>query len=299
MFNSIDQVNRSEMNKAASVAHYSRRDDLSAAEQAALSSIAAEAHDGHILDIGVGGGRTVRALREVSSNYLGIDNSAAMVSACQRRFSQARFEVMDARSMTPLPDASVHLAMFSCNGIGMVSHEDRLVILREVFRVLQPGGVFLFSTHNQNSPDHRAGFQWPDFDMSRNPARLLVRMARFSRQVPLRWMRRRQLQALEVRTRDYSVINDVCHDYGVMLYYIGLRQQREQLQALGFDANAVAFDLQGLQITDDTADNSIMLVARKPGAGRRTSADPSPVQPDQVKAELALAISTVPCAAPL
>jgi SAM-dependent methyltransferase len=264
MPSSIDQVNRHEMNKPTAVAHYSRRDDLSAAEQAALDSVAKLAEGRPVLDIGVGGGRTVRALREVSSKYLGIDNSAAMVSACQRRFPQARFQVMDARAMTPLPDASVHLAMFSCNGIGMVSHEDRLLILREVFQVLEPGGVFLFSTHNQNSPEHRAGFQWPDFEMSRNPARLLVRMARFGRQVPLRWMRRRQLQALEIRTPHYSVINDVCHDYGVMLYYIGLRQQREQLQALGFEANAVAFDLQGRQIADDTADNSIMLVARKP-----------------------------------
>ncbi len=265
MFNSIDQVNRREMNKPASVAHYSWRDELSAAEQAALDSVAKLAAGRRVLDIGVGGGRTVRALRQLSSNYLGIDNSEAMVSACQRRFPQACFEVMDARAMTPLPDASVHLAMFSCNGIGMVSHEDRLLILLEVFRVLAPGGVFLFSTHNQNSPDYRAGFQWPEFEMSRNPARVLMRLARFGRQVPLRWMRRRQLRALEIRTPDYSVINDACHDYGVMLYYIGLRQQRAQLQALGFEANAVAFDLQGRQITGDPADNSIMLVARKPG----------------------------------
>jgi hypothetical protein len=77
-------------------------------------------------------------------------------------------------------------------------------------------------------------------------------------------MRRRELQRLELRTPEYSVINDVCHDYGVMLYYIGLRQQREQLQALGFEAQARAFDLQGQEIISDTRDNSIMLVARKP-----------------------------------
>jgi ubiquinone/menaquinone biosynthesis C-methylase UbiE len=266
MFTSIDQVNRREMNKPGCVAHYSRRDDLSAAEQAALSAVATQAKGRRILDIGVGGGRTVRALREVSSDYLGIDNSEAMVSACQRRFPGAQFHVMDARAMTALPEASVHLAMFSCNGIGMVSHEDRLLILREVFRVLNHDGVFLFSTHNQGSPDHSAGFQWPELELSANPIRLLMRMARFGKQVPLRWLRRRQLQALEIRTPEYSVINDVCHDYGVLLYYIGLHQQRRQLQALGFAEDALAFDLQGRQITDDTSDNSIMLVARKPSA---------------------------------
>jgi ubiquinone/menaquinone biosynthesis C-methylase UbiE len=264
MFTSIDQVNRRQMNKLGSVAHYSRRDDLSAAEQAALSAVAAQAQGQRILDIGVGGGRTVRALREISTNYLGIDNSDRMISACQRRFTGAQFEVMDARAMTTLPDASVQMAMFSCNGMGMVSHEDRLLILRDVFRVLKPGGVFLFSTHNQGSLDHSAGFQWPELELSANPARLLVRIARFGKQVPLRWLRRRQLKALEIRTPEYSVINDVCHDYGVMLYYIGLREQRLQLQALGFAENALAFDLQGRQITGDTSDNSIMLVARKP-----------------------------------
>ena len=263
---SIDEVNRSEMNKRGSVAHYSRRDDLSAAEQAALSTVGTQAKEQAILDIGVGGGRTTRALREISADYLGVDNSAPMISACRLRFPDARFELMDARAMVPLTNDSVFLAMFSCNGIGMVSPADRLLILREVFRVLQPGGVFLFSTHNQNSPDHQAGFRWPEFEISRNPARLLVRMARFGRQVPLRWLRRRQMRALEVRTSDYSVINDACHDYGVMLYYIGLRQQREQLQSIGFEAQARAFDLQGREIMDDTSDNSIMLVARKPTA---------------------------------
>jgi SAM-dependent methyltransferase len=264
MSTSIDQVNRREMNKSTSVAHYSRRDELSAAEQAALNIVATQAEGQRILDIGVGGGRTVRALREISSDYLGIDNSEAMVSACLHRHPDAQFQVMDARTMTTLSDASVQMAMFSCNGIGMVSHEDRLLILRNVFRVLKPGGVFLFSTHNQGSPDHGAGFQWPELELSANPARLLMRVARFGRRVPLRWLRRRQLQALEIRTPEYSIINDVCHDYGVLLYYIGLHQQRRQLQALGFEAHARAFDLQGREITDDSRDNSIMLVARKP-----------------------------------
>ena len=59
--------------------------------------------------------------------------------------------------------------MFSCNGIGMVAHQDRLSIMREVHRLLKPGGVFLFSTHNQNCPDHSAGFRLPEFEFTRNP----------------------------------------------------------------------------------------------------------------------------------
>ena len=153
--------------------------------------------------------------------------------------------------------------------IGMVSPEDRLLILCEVFRVLKPGGVFLFSTHNQYSREHRVAFQWPEFKPSTNPARLLVRMIRFRRQMPLRWLRRRQLRIPGVRTPNYLVINYDCHHYGVMLYYIGLRQQREQLQALGFEAQAQAFDLQGHEIVDDTAHNSIKLVRANRQIDRR------------------------------
>ena len=260
----IDQINRTEMSKLSSVAHYSRRNDLSDAEQAALNSVAHAAHGKRILDIGVGGGRTVPALTALSPDYLGIDNSAAMVKACQQRFAGHQFAELDARAMSALPDASVHLAVFSCNGIGMVSHADRLLILREVFRVLEPGGVLLFSTHNQNSPDHSAGFRWPEFEPSANPARLLVRLTRFARQASTRWVRRRRLRALEVRTPQYSVINDVCHDYGVMLYYISLAEQRRQLESLGYARDALAFDLAGREITTDSRDSSLMLVARKP-----------------------------------
>jgi ubiquinone/menaquinone biosynthesis C-methylase UbiE len=262
---SIDEVNRSEMSRPSTVTHYSWRDDLSAAELAALNTVSIAAQGKKILDIGVGGGRTVAALKKISLSYLGVDNSAAMVSACQQRFADTHFELMDARAMSSLPNGSVHMAMFSCNGIGMVSHADRLLILSEVFRVLEPGGVFLFSTHNQNSADHDAAFQWPEFELSSNPARSLVRLARFCKQVLVRWTRRRRLGALEIRTPQYSVINDVCHDYGVMLYYISLSEQRRQIESLGYAPHAEAYDLAGALITADSRDSSLMLVARKPG----------------------------------
>ena len=65
----VDRINLSEMRKAASVLHYSRSDELSAAEQAALDRVTAECRGQAILDIGVGGGRTVSPLMRVSSRY--------------------------------------------------------------------------------------------------------------------------------------------------------------------------------------------------------------------------------------
>ena len=135
--------------------------DLSEAAQTALSSVALGAKGKRNLDIGVGSGHTVAASTAVSGDHLGIDhigidNSAAVVSACQTRFADQHCPEVDARVMPALPDASVQLAMFSCNGIGKVSHADRPLILREVFRVLQRGECWLFSTPSQNSPDATA-----------------------------------------------------------------------------------------------------------------------------------------------
>ena len=62
MSNVIDQVNQQEMRKQSSIWHYSQADSLSPAEQAALDAVADEVRNQRVLDIGVGGGRTVKEI---------------------------------------------------------------------------------------------------------------------------------------------------------------------------------------------------------------------------------------------
>ncbi len=264
MTNAIDEVNLRTMRSASAVKHYSHREDLSPPERASLDAVAASVRGQPILDIGVGGGRTVKALLEVSPDYLGVDNSLEMVEACRRRFPGVRLEHADARRMDKVADGSIQLAMFSCNGIGMVSHEDRLAIMKEVLRVLRPGGVFLFSTHNRDCPDHSAGFRFPPFTWTLNPVRLAVRSLRFLAHTPVRVFNRRRFLRHEQRTPTYSIINDVCHNYGTMLYYISLAEQRRQLEALGFEPDAVAYDLDGRVIGSGSDHSSMAFIARKP-----------------------------------
>jgi ubiquinone/menaquinone biosynthesis C-methylase UbiE len=259
-----DSNNRQVMVSRNIVAGYSRWNELSEAEAAGLARIAPEAKGRPILDIGVGGGRTVNALRAVSDDYLGVDYSPAMIDSCRRLYPGVRFEHADARDLSRWPDGSFFLAMFSCNGLGMVNHADRLAILREVRRVLVPGGAFLFSTHNKASSDATMGFQFPPLDPAWNPARMGVRMARFVKRIAVRVLNRRRLQGLTEHGNGYSIINDVCHDYSTMLYYVDLAEQRRQLREAGFVDSFEAWNLDGKQTDERSTDGSVMLLVRTP-----------------------------------
>ena len=261
----VDTFNRGTMHSPAAIKEYTTSQSLTPAEQASLDRVRAEARGQPILDIGIGAGRTIGPLRQVSENYLGIDYSEAMLETARPRYPGVRLEYADARDMQQVADNSIFLVMFSCNGIGMVGHEDRLAIMREVFRVLRPGGVFLFSNHNQNSPVHAPGFRFPELKWSWNPARLGIRAWRFARDTVLGLPNYLRLSKLDVRGPEYSIINDSCHNYSTMLYYITLRNQRRQLEQIGFAPGAEAYDMNGKLITDDTAHVSIAFVARKPG----------------------------------
>lgn len=258
-----DVINQRTMADQASVRHYAADTELTPPERAALDLLAGEVRGQPILDLGVGAGRTVPALVALSNDYVGIDLSPQMAEAASQRFVGVRIEVGDARDLRRFPDDHFQLVVFSCNGIGMVGHRDRLQILSEVRRVLRPGGAFVFSTHNRRSPGHHAGFAFPPFVFSPNPVRLAARGGRFLLSTVVRVRNRWRHLPEEERNAEYSIVNDVCHDYGTMLYYIDLSAQRAQLVSAGFRPDAQAFDRLGRAIVDDTSDSSILLLARK------------------------------------
>ena len=263
----VDRVNRKAMRSGEVVKAYSRWNELSAPERVLFERVSAEMKGQPILDIGVGGGRTTPGLLSISKDYTAIDNSDVMLATCRERFPGVKFLLMDARDMTAFDAQSFALVTFACNGIGMVNQEDRLKILREAYRVMRPGGIFLFSSHNRNCPDHDAGMVLPEFEMLPNTSlwKLAGDLAQFAYRASVRRRNYRRLSKQDIRTREYSIINDRCHDYSVMMYYITLQNQRLQLESIGFQRNAEAYDLDGHRIPDDgdTTGSSIMYLARK------------------------------------
>ena len=259
----IDLVNQQAMARRDAVAQYVAADELSPPEHAALAWLADEVRDQPILDLGVGGGRTVAPLRALSRDYLGLDYAEAMVLAARAKYPGVAIDHADACDLSRYAAGHFQLVVFSCNGIGMVSHADRLRILASVHRVLRPGGAFVFSNHNRRAAVHHELFAFPDLELAPNPLRSVVRTARFARETGWRILNRWRNLRHELATRDYAIVNGASHHYGVMLYLIDVQRQRAQLGEAKF-GEVIAFDLSGARIVDDTLDDSILYVARRP-----------------------------------
>jgi SAM-dependent methyltransferase len=253
----VDSINRYTMQRSVDEYAYV---GLTPPERAALAAVARYSKGKRILDLGVGAGRTVPALRALSEHYVGVDYVPEMVARCRDRFPNVRFEVADARSLTAFNDRSFDLIVFACNGISMVEHEGRLAILKEVRRLLAPGGHFIFSTYNRNNKAHERLFTLPDFSMSFHPVRLGVRAIRFVAHAVYGFYNRVRFARHEIRTAEYSIVNDRCHHYGTMLYYINPDRQLEQLRSVGFGKVPTLFDQRGEWAPETSTDDSLTYV---------------------------------------
>ena len=139
--------NRSTFTTAEVVASYAGLSDLTPCERIIFDRNIPRGGD--VLDLGVGTGRTTPFLAAIAGTYVGLDYAPSMLEEARRLHPGMHFVLGDATDLSSFIDASFDAVVFSFNGIDYL-HPDsaRLRCLTEVRRVLRPGGVFVFSTHN-------------------------------------------------------------------------------------------------------------------------------------------------------
>ena len=109
-------------------------------------------HGESILDIGCGNARDIAAIRDTGAEVIEVDSSPGMVNAARQKLrSIGKCSVSDEVGDTTclaFPDASFDKVLCS----EVIEHiPDALLALREVRRVLKPGGVLVLSTPNKGS----------------------------------------------------------------------------------------------------------------------------------------------------
>jgi len=103
----------------------------------------------HILDLGVGGGRTTPYLSSIAGRYIGADYAPRMIAECQKKFPHLEFQVVDAVDLSRFADSSLDAVIMAFNTIdNVIPAESRARALREIHRVLKPNGILIFSSHN-------------------------------------------------------------------------------------------------------------------------------------------------------
>jgi len=140
---------------AKMLAEYSGLSDKSAAVMKALFPIEERVFRKHfppppvhVLDLGCGAGRTSCPLVQRGYSVVAGDISPEMIARARQLHPHLDFRILDAVALD-LPSGTFDVVLFSFNGLDYVyPFANRLRALREVFRVLRPGGLFVYSSHN-------------------------------------------------------------------------------------------------------------------------------------------------------
>ncbi len=204
---------------------------LERGEQIAVLSVADEVGGAPILDIGVGGGRTAPLMQEISTEYCGIDFAPKMVAIARGRFPGFDFREMDARRLE-FGDGSFALATFSYNGIDAVDLEGRRAIMREVHRVLRPGGYFVFSALNRNGREWLP--RWPNWEVFQGAGLRPVRLLRATAKLLLSGFNRLRWSGRRSDDGEEAIGSLAAHDFSLVTMFTSPLGTQRQLQEAGF-----------------------------------------------------------------
>ena len=112
-----------------------------------------------ILDVGCGAGRTTFNLYEMGyKDIIGLDLTPEMISEAKtinkEKQTDIEFIVGDATDLK-FEDNSFEQALFSFNGLMQIpERKNRIKTLKEIKRVLNENGIFIFTTHDRENNEN-------------------------------------------------------------------------------------------------------------------------------------------------
>jgi ubiquinone/menaquinone biosynthesis C-methylase UbiE len=228
----VAEVNRLFYESAGVAERFRDHTTLCPAEELIIELVKEEIKDQPLLEIGVGAGRVTPFLTALTNDYIGVDCSACMIDIARQKFTSNKFLVCPAEKLSMFEDQSFAAVVFWGNGIDEVEHAERILIFREINRVLRKEGAFLLSSHN---------FDWEG----------LIQSAAFDSLFRRGWLH--LLTSLPLRLWIY-LASRVIHFYGcfskrgygifpqyeaspritTMVYHISSDAQIQQLMSVGF-----------------------------------------------------------------
>ena len=226
------------------VREYASFDFLLAPERVIFDELEPRLSEARVLDLGVGGGRTTFHFLDRARTYVGVDYSPAMIDACRRRFDErarpeVSFVVADARDLSQFDRESFDFVLFAFQGLdSLVDHDDRLRALREIRRLLVPGGSFAFSSDNLDYARNTLSIRRAVQDLLRAERRQWLTLARRPRLIA-------RALARPLRLRRVNEPRRTLRGYGRYVYL----RPRHELTRVGHSRPNELIEIDGYTIT--------------------------------------------------
>ncbi|HWA38750.1 MAG TPA: class I SAM-dependent methyltransferase, partial [Burkholderiales bacterium] len=167
----------------------------------------------------------------------------AMVESVRRQYPSVDVRLGDARNLSAFADATFRLVAFSNRGIDAVSHEDRRCILAEAYRVLEPGGIFWFSTLNKDGEVPRLRPWSPRLPWLRpGVPRRFGHLLRTLRSMPRGTLNYYRSSSARAEGDGWLTAPFYAHNFGLIVHYTTLGSQIAELQQAGFRGSVEVYD---------------------------------------------------------
>jgi 2-polyprenyl-3-methyl-5-hydroxy-6-metoxy-1,4-benzoquinol methylase len=194
-----------------------------------------------VLDLGCGAGRILSYLVMLGADAYGVDLAPKMVERCRAVVPEASVCVGDVSALKASVDGQFDVVVAFDNLIDIFDDAHRRKVLADIRELVQPGGLFIFSTHDLGWADRNRGPRaWEEkLTLGKLARKLFEKTAadavRSIKRRSIVAANKKRLGPLQQRNHDHAIINDFSHDYSLLHYYIRRDDQERQLESIGFE----------------------------------------------------------------